>query len=349
MVKNGGVQMSLNTSLRGDILKIENGGKGSGNHNHKGRPGLIGGSAPNGSADTKRDREKAVEVLTNPKPKELTETEYRQVVKDNKGKITGHPAELLSEYAIAPDIIHSSALNAYGYDKKWVVGGTETTAQDLIQKYKNSDNVEQKNLIKKAQQALKENTSLTHKQFIDPFTAEKMSHVELRDWYETHPEGEIVKNTAFITESGQFKIDKQYGRLDRKDTKNLKEIDTTIKQHGMSFDHDIVIDRRVNDIGYADNLKNLREKGFYKQEGLYSTSGRPMTKEGLKVNMDIGKNVFKVVVPKGQKFAVMEAIKSNTHPGQYEFVFPSRTILKPLNGLEPAEDGFIWLKMEYNT
>lgn len=359
--------MAYGTSFRSDIDKTLNGGKGSGDWGHAGRPGKVGGSAPKTvrATSTKADRERAIKQLLERKPDMLTKAEWEKTYKeayDRADQIDKDTRENFVMYSIEPGWGGSSHLNKDPYSPQIISGGTEISPEDFIAKYKDSEDPKQRELAEKAQAYLDKATSKAQynrrakEVWIDPFdNPETMSNIELRDYYTANPDKtayDISKPYPRLNWEGDFYSTARHGNMySEKNVAEQRSVDNGIKKYGTSLDKPITVERRVPEEAINFIKGQLKEKRTYTQEGFTSTSAQPMTAKGGNVSMNFGSKKIKIIVPAGNKFFVMSSLEK-TSPDmasvheQYEFLFPSGMKYTALNDLKPDKDGNYWLRME---
>lgn len=282
-----------------NLLLVVNGGKGSGNFGHSGRPGFIGGSGGRFTLSKNEYREAA-----NSFPKGLSEKEKVQ----------------FEWYSFSPDHQASSSLNKEP-DKKWVKTGVKTTIGALVNKFSQSSDVTKKQI---AEDLSKYKKSV---EVIEPGTETTISNKELKEYYQNG--GDDIRHLCVVKKSKETNkyIWSYQSTIPTKEMfEAQKIIDDAIKNKGISFTKNISVERLVPDSMLQVMKDSLNKKDSYTQEGFTSVSAYPMTEKGRDMRMSFGNNKIKIIIPAGQKMAFMESFSSSENvKEQFEILLPSRS------------------------
>ncbi len=310
-----------------------NGGKGSGNFGHAGRPGKVGGSSSSGI-----------------KVENLSKDEYNKAVKDFYNGLTSDERKGFSSYSFSPDHQGSSSLNREP-NKEWVKSGTKMTAKEWCEKYADSQDPEIQQMVKDISSSFyssdkKVQKNRENREIIDPITAEYVANKDLREYYEKGGD-ERIKYISTVKQisSGKYVVGNQSTIITKDQVEQMKKMDSIIASKGISFDKDIVVERRLPKEALDQIISSIKGSGKYRQEGFTSTSAFSMTERGATgVRMDFGSEKVKIVIPKNTKMGFMAGFADGDKSveQQYEILLPSRTEFK--SNLKPDTDGVITLR-----
>lgn len=309
--------------------KTLNGGKGSGNFGHKGRPGEVGGSAS----------EKA-----NENPETLTQEEYEANAKKFADSLTDEELDLCYDYLNYPIGTEANRLA----NRSFVVGGDKYTMGEYVKKFADDearkevvDAINERLARAKKDGRLRDTKSLT---FYDPITAKRVLGKDMQKYFREHPEADYqTYNTYEKNPRGDWELRGRY--LSKELLEKMNRLSELIEKKGISFDKDIKVERLVND----ELLQIMRDRdggGNYTQYGFTSTSGLPMGEIGKQTRSGFGNNKIEIVIPKGTKVAFLENIEDKKYPdSDNRFYKDQHEILLDYETTFHSDDNFKTMKI----
>lgn len=293
------------------FLVYENGGRGSGNFGHAGRPGEVGGSSSKESSTpsplSQKEYEKAVEAF----PKTLSQTE----------------ASEFEWYSFSPDHQASATLNKEP-TKEWVKSGKVISGRELVERYEKSDDPEKHKILADLtdSKAKKTHMKKASTKLIDPDDCETIQNQDLREYYEA---GGEPLNSLYVLKknsAGEYSLGYQSTIPTKEKFELMAIVDKAIREKGISFKKDITVERIVPVAMLERMMKDLNSKGSYTQQGFTSVSAFPMSDKGKDTRMSFGDKKIKITIPAGTKLGFMAGFAdTDSAKEQYEILLPSRS------------------------